>query len=84
METNHEAFKERLSHLKISQVELCRLIHVETSTVHRWIKGKRKIPGLVWAYLEKWEEAKNLKDRLRKVGISEFSENNCVGIDKWT
>jgi hypothetical protein len=47
----------------MSQADLARIAEVDTTTVSRWTNGKRRIPGLLWAYLDLKREVRNLADR---------------------
>ena len=47
----------------MSQAELARIAEVDATTVNRWVAGKRRIPGLVWAYLNLKREVRELADK---------------------
>lgn len=52
-----------LNELDMSQADLARIAEVDTTTVSRWANGRRRIPGLVWAYLDLKREVRELAER---------------------
>ena len=64
MKTRQNAdLRQTLVELGMSQADLARVAEVDTTTVSRWATGKRRIPGIVWAYLNLKREVRELADK---------------------
>jgi transcriptional regulator with XRE-family HTH domain len=48
----HQEFRILLKSLELTQIEAATFLRVRPTTVNRWARGKRKVPGPVVAALE--------------------------------
>ena len=60
-------FRKILKSLGLSQSEAARRLYVTVTTVQRWVRGTRKIPGPVIAALEAWQRQAKAEEALQKV-----------------
>ena len=60
-------FRKQLKRLGLTQSEAARRLYVEVSTVQRWARGARKIPGPVIACLESWQRQAKAEEALKRV-----------------
>ena len=60
-------FRKLLKRLGLSQSEASRRLYVEVSTVQRWARGARKIPGPAIACLEAWQRQAQAEEALKRV-----------------
>ncbi len=60
-------FRKQLKKLGLSQSEAARRLYVEVSTVQRWVRGVRRIPGPVIACLEAWQRQAKAEEALHRV-----------------
>ena len=56
-----------LKRLGLSQSECSRRMYVSVSTVQRWARGAREVPGPAIACLESWQREAKAEEALKKV-----------------
>lgn len=62
------AFRALLDGLDLTQLQAAEFLRVQPTTVNRWVRGKRKVPGPAIAALEALREQRTLEAKLRAFG----------------
>ncbi|MCH7475552.1 MAG: helix-turn-helix domain-containing protein [Gemmatimonadetes bacterium] len=60
-------FRKVLKRLGLSQSEASRRLYVTVTTVQRWVRGARKVPGPAIAALEAWQRQAKAEEALKRV-----------------
>src|SRR5260221_5378909 len=61
-----QVFRAALKDLRLTQVGAAEFLRVQPTTVNRWARGKRKVPGPVAAALECLRSRRALEAQIRK------------------